>query len=69
MLFRKRGGLCGVDAVARRSQGTVGVEENESPSADHHPAHGETDSKKNNFTARKYKFMRARDAAWGECPT
>ena len=45
------------------------VEENESPSADHHPAQGETDSKKNNFTACKYEFMRARDAAWGECPT
>jgi len=59
--YRKCGGLFGVDAVARRSQGIVGVEENESPLADHHPAHGETDSKKNNFTGCKYEFMRARD--------
>jgi len=67
--FRKCGGLFGVGAVTRRSQGIVGVEENESPSADHYPAHGETDSKKNNFTACKYEFKRARDAAWGKCPT
>ena len=50
-------------------QGIVGVEENESPSADHYPAHGETDSKKNDFTGCKYKFMCTRDAAWGECLT
>ena len=50
-------------------EGIVGVEENESPSADHIPAHGETDSKKNNFTACKYEFMCARDVAYGGCPT
>jgi len=51
-----------------RSQGIVGVEGNESRSVDHHLAHGETDSKKNNFTGCKYEFMRVRDAAWDECP-
>jgi len=60
--FRKCGGLFGVNAVARRSQGIIGVEESESSSANHYAAHGETDSKKNHFTACKYEFMRARDA-------
>jgi len=47
----------------------VGIEENESPSPDHCPAHGETDSEKINFTACKYEFMHARGVTLDECPT
>jgi len=39
-------GLFGVDAVAGRPQGIIGVEESESSSANHYAAHGEKTPRK-----------------------